>query len=313
MTDAQPMADMAAPLSLRAAPPALSPWQAQLGGLLLGPGTAYEITTDLSGLDELPDLRTSDEPRPWAHGDYDGDDWSSARVIDLGLEVAAEPNLGVTYDQALAALRAVMVPTRGALVPFWAHLPTRGVLRWDVKIRRHRIKTDMSYEMGLATAAAQLYAPDPVGYGAEVAVSTGFRAMTGGLEFDLFTDGATDTGFLEFGEAGSTGRVEVTNPGSAETWPTFTVAGPSPAFEILDIASGRRLQYVDEVPAGSSVSLDSATGVVLLDQVADRSGALVRREWTPVPRESTSAFMFLPLGPFSPAASLTVTHSPGWW
>lgn len=299
-------------MSLRAAPPVLDPWQAQLGGLLLGPGTAYDIT-DLDGLDELPALRTSDEDRPWSHGEHDGEDWSAARVISLGLEVAAEPGLGVTYEQALAGLRAVMVPTRGARVPFWAYLPTRGVLRWDVKVRRHRILTDTSYEMGLATAAAQLYAPDPVGYGAELSVSTGFRAMTGGLEFDLFTAGSVDTGYLEFGEAGSTGRVEVANAGTAETWPTFTVAGPSPAFEILDITSGRRLHYVDEVPAGSSVSLDSATGVVLLDDVADRSGALVRREWTPIPAASVSSYLFMPLGPASPAATLTVTYSPGWW
>ncbi|MFD6093646.1 hypothetical protein ACFWGN_16130 [Oerskovia sp. NPDC060338] len=303
---------LTAAMSLRAAPPELSPWQAQLGDLLLGPGTPYDIT-HLSGLDELPPMRTSDEERPWADGEFDGDDWAAARPIGLGLEIMADDETGVTYDQALAALRAVMVPTRGDLVSLWVQLPSRAVLRWDVKVRRHRIMTDASYEMGLAVAEAELYAPDPVGYGAEVTASTGFRAMTGGLEFDLFTDGTSDTGFLEFGEAGSTGRVELSNPGTAETWPVYVVAGPSPAFEILDVTTGRHLQYTDEVPAGSSVSLDSATGLVLLDQVADRSGALVRREWSSIPPASTSSVMFLPLGPASPAATLTVTCSPGWW
>lgn len=293
--------------------PVLEPWQARLGPLLLGPGTAYEWAS-LSGLDELPSLRTSDEARPWSHGDYAGDDWAQGRAIAWELEVAAEPELGVTYDQALADLRRAMVPTVGDLIPLWVYLPHRGApVRWDVKVRRHRITTDMRYELGLASAEAQLYAPDPVGYGDELGTFTGFPQMVGGLEFDLFTDGATDTGFLEFGESGGTGRVVLSNDGTAESWPRFRTSGAiAGGFEVLEVSTGRRLRFEGDVAAGSSITIDSATGAVLLDSVADRSGSLTVREWFAVPADGGTEVMFLPLGSYT-SATLGVTWAPAWW
>lgn len=286
--------------------PTLEPWQAQLGDLRLGPGTPYEWV-ELEGADELPGLRTDDVARPWAHGDFDGDDWAEARVLAFTVEIAAEDS--VTYDQALADLRRVMVPTRGT-VPFWLYLPRRGApLRWDVKVRRHRITTDLAYEMGLAEAQAQLYASDPLGYGAVQCVDTPYPAPAGGLEFDLFAGGV-----LEFGEPGSTGRVVLTNPGTADVSYLARVDGPvdGRGFEIVDIPTGRRLRYAAAVPAGTYVEIDTATGSVRLDGTADRSGLLTLRQWTPVPASGSTELAFLPLGAAT-AATLTVTYSPGWW
>lgn len=293
--------------------PALEPWQAQLGPLRLGPGTPYEWAS-LTGVEELPPLRTADEPRPWSHGYYAGQDWADGRTIGWEIEIAAEPELGIGYDQALADLRRAMVPTAGAHVPLWVHIPHRGVpVRWDVKVRRHRITTDMRYELGLALAEAQLYAPDPVGYGDERSASTGFPLMVGGLEFDLFTDGTAHTGFLEFGASGGTGRVALINDGTADTYPRYRVAGPvDVGFEILDVPTGRRLRFEGDVAAASTISVDTATGIVLLDDVADRSGQLTVREWTPIPAASGTEVMFRPLGSHTPA-SLLVTWAPAWW
>ncbi|WP_454728838.1 hypothetical protein [Cellulosimicrobium protaetiae] len=301
-------------VGILSAAPVLEPWQAMLGPLRLGPGTPYEWAS-LAGLEELPSLRTSDEARPWAHGDYAGDDWASGRTIGWELEIAAEPELGVTYDQALADLRRAMVPTAGDLIPLWVYIPHRGApVRWDVKVRRHRVTTDMRYELGLALAEAQVYAPDPLGYGDELSTSSGFPLLNGGLEFDLFTDGADDTGFLEFGDGGgSSGRVVLTNIGTADTWPRFRTDGPVvDGFELLEIGTGRRLRFEGDVAAGSSISIDAATGVVLLDDVADRSGLLTVREWFPVPAGGTAEVMFLPLGSYT-TAQLTVTWAPASW
>jgi len=300
--------------SLLTPPPDLQPWQAQLGPLRLGPGTPFDFSV-LDGVDELPELRTSDEPRPWAHGTWEGDDWADGRTITWTLEVEA---VGEASDAALAALRAVMVPTKtGSPVPLWFNLPPMGgLVRWDVKVRRHRLLKDATWvrrEGG--TQEAQFFAPDPAGYGPGRSASTGFAELAGGLAFDLFTDGqGSTTGYLEFGEQGSSGRVDLDNPGNAETWPVLEVAGPSPSagFEIVDVPTGRRLRYVGVVPAGSVLTIDTAAGSVLLDGVADRSGLLTVREWAPVPKQGATSLAFLTLGETT-AATLRAVWAPAWW
>lgn len=300
---------------LLAAAPDLAPWQVQLGPLTLGDGTPYEWA-ELAGLDELPAIRTADEPRPWAHGTWEGDDWAEGRTISWSIEIAEERDLAVSYAEALAALRAVMVPTRtGEPVHLWANIPRRGLLRYAVKVRRHRITTDQQYELGLALAEAEFFAPDPNGYGPGRSATTGFAELTGGLAFDLFTDGAgTTTGYLEFGEQGSSGRVDLTNEGNAETWPVLEISGPTPSagFEIVDVPTGRRVRYVGVVPAGSVLTLDTAAGSVLLDAVADRSGLLTVREWAPVPASGATSLAFLSLGETTPA-TLRAVWAPAWW
>lgn len=490
-------------------PPTLNPWQASIGGLTIGDGTPYEIA-NISGLDELPDLRTSDEARPWSHGEWDGDDWANGRLIPATIEIAAEPTLAVTYDQALAAWRRVMVPTRADnLVPFWVNVPHRAggeLLRWLVKIRRHRIPTDQQYEMGLATAELVLFASDPVGYGPQRQASAGYPVPAGGLGFPLFTGGgiptlvtnrapdpritapvmstngatvqdtqqatggpdggsffrrsmttantttpmslplcptglnalpvvagqsytgswyarkpvaggpatrlnwqwydaagaalsgstgtgmsptaawtrftqttvapagaafgeprlqwsgtalvaqllelaqvqiengatanayldgtylgarwlgtpnasasvtftspgAADVGYLDFGLPGESAIIEMDNPGTADTWATHQVDGPVlGGFEIVDIPTGRRLRWTGDIPDGLALTIDTRTGTVLLDGVADRSNLLTVRQWAPVPVGGTSV-VFLPLQNYT-TAHLTSTWASGWW
>ncbi|GAA4707469.1 Phage tail protein [Promicromonospora umidemergens] len=498
-------------------PPALTDWQASLKGLILGPGTPYEIAA-LDGVDELPAIRTEDEARPWAHGDWTAPDWAEARSITATIEIAEEPGLGITYHEALAALRRVMVPTSDEdLAQMWVKLPGRDLMRWAIKIRRHRLPTDQQYELGLAVGEWMAYAPDPVGYGVGLSTSTGFREQAGGLEFPLFSDGGTqlglenrftnpsmetdeawfesgsvsavnrsttgviqpdysafiivdsaptstgtgvgqsggavvegdwfaaripvrpsgaspaprarvriqwfaaaggvisatdtaiqdlpafsftrivhvaqapagaasvraylflsgasttvpdpdttastdtwigavadtesaalaavdtyfdggtpgaqwtgtpnaststmfttagalDVGHLDFGAPGDAGELTLTNPGTAESWQVYRIDGPTPAegFDILDVSTGRRLRYTQEIPAGSTVEIDAATADVTLNGVADRSRFLTIREWTPVPAGGSTTVAFLPLGAWA-AGMLTAVHAPAWW
>lgn len=158
------------------------------------------------------------------------------------------------------------------------------------------------------------YAPDPLRYGAPVPVTTGFPQLAGGLEYDLFTDGTTDTGFLEFGAASATGRLVVANPGNEDVWPQFQITGPIPAqgLEVVRVGTGERLRFEGEVSTGSVLLLDSATGLVVIDGYADRSGLLTIRDWSPVAPGGSAEFEFVPLGTYS-AAQLTATVSPGFW
>jgi hypothetical protein len=300
--------------SLSRTPPAgLEPWQVEFAGLRLGPGTPYDWRTR-SGFDELPELRTDDMGRTWAHGVWTGDDYAEGRTLAWELLIDGTADI---FAELVGSYRRVMVPRPPGveLLPLWSHEPGRGVIRWDVKVRRHALPEDPALQsIYMAQANAQLLAPDPIGYGPGQVASTGFAREVGGLEFDLFTDGQADTGYLEFGEVGNNGRNRVTNPGSAPLWVAHRVTGPTPAagFEIVDTSTGERLRYADVVPAGSTLDIDTAEGSAILDGVADRSGRLTVAEWGPVPARGDTEFAFIPLSAAT-GAVLQTAFAPAWW
>jgi hypothetical protein len=286
-------------------------WQVQLGSLVMGAGTPYGLKT-LTGLDELPDIRPMDYPRAASHGDFSGLDTASGRTIGMEFDVTATPD--VTFADAKTALRSVMVPSGRSTVPFWFKLPDRPLLTASVKVRRHRLTTDLSYAFGLASAAMELRAPDPLLYGPTISQSTGFPAQVAGLGFPLFTDRTVRTGMLDYGARSTSGRLILTNEGTAEVWPVFEVAGPVPVegFDIVRTDTGDRIRFVGAVPVGSSLVIDSASGTAVIDGDADRGGSLTYRQWFSVPREGSIEVAFVPLGTLS-AATLTASCAPGWW
>lgn len=279
-------------------------WDGWLGGVYFGCSTPYGYTGK-SGFDELPPLRSTSDSRPNSHGVFEARDWAEGRTLDLTFNVWRDP-------EALDALRRVLVPTVNT-VPFWMNVPGKGPLRWDVKVRRYRNATNFEYEQGMARLEVQLYAPDPLGYGPEQVAEVAFPELVGGLEFDLFTDGLTDTGFLEFGERGETGRARLTNEGNAESYPLFHVAGPAlDGFELVAVGPGRRIRWEGRLYAGDLLTVDPARGTALLNGTADRSGLFTRREWFAVPPGEELEVQFLPVGT-SVGATATIVSASAWW
>ncbi|MEV8029273.1 phage distal tail protein [Cellulosimicrobium funkei] len=299
--------------TLAAAPAFDKPWQATINGLHVGPGTPYGWTSR-EGIEELPGFRMDATPRPNAHGTFDSAMWAEGRTLTFEFRILRETRwlYGVSYEDAIAAYRRTMVPSPG-LVPVWINVPGRGPIRWDVRITRHRIVTDPAYDIALAVVATQVYAPDPLGYGPEQSAEVAFPELVGGLEFDLFTDGVTDTGSLEFGERGETGRARLTNEGNAESYPLFHVAGPAlDGFELVAVGPGRRIRWEGRLYAGDLLTVDPARGTALLNGTADRSGLFTRREWFAVPPGEELEVQFLPVGT-SVGATATIVSASAWW
>ena len=128
------------------------------------------------------------------------------------------------------------------------------------------------------------------------------------------TSVGTDTGYLEYGEYGETGRVTITNTGNADATIQYDIAGPVPAqgFEVLLVGTGERLRFEGDVSSGSHLVIDSANGLVLIDGTADRSNLLTWRDWFVVPAGGSIEIAFVNLGSFS-AAQLTASIRPGSW
>lgn len=157
----------------------------QWGDLLFGPGTQYAVTS-ISGLDDLPDIRTEDVARPGQHGDYTGPDYTEARTIQLGLGLRGnDPN----------DLRALSIALRAATQPQAQPAPLQfldqGVLVYG-KIRKRSIPYDAEHLWRLGDAALEVYCADPYLYGLdEKSVWTTAYSPSAGRTYPLMYSGLT--------------------------------------------------------------------------------------------------------------------------
>ena len=266
------------------------------------------LFSDTKGWFDGPPVKGGKTDRPQSHGSFAERAFRDGRTVTITGSVHAPSRaLASTAQMTLTALLA-----EGTLDAFTVDDPDQGVMSAQVQIEGQPLvdwggALDIDYQLSF-------YAPDPLRYGAPASVSTGFPQLAGGLEYDLYTDGTTDTGFLEYGATSATGRLLVTNPGNEDAWPQFEITGPLPeqGLEIVRVGSGERLRYEGGVSTGSRLVLDSASGVVVIDGYADRGGLLTVRDWMSVPAGGSAEFEFVNLGASS-GATLTATISPGYW
>lgn len=86
---------------------ALSDYQVSFGGVTMGAGTEYRITT-LKGIRDMPPIQTNDTPLLTADGVFSGYDTLLARIIEATVIVTGTS--GSDFETNLAALEAAMVP-----------------------------------------------------------------------------------------------------------------------------------------------------------------------------------------------------------
>ncbi len=289
----------------------LSPTLVQWRGLTLSgqPGSPFGVST-VQGWDELPSSRYDSMARPQAHGRFDTTPWSDERIVTVGGACT-----GPDRDALLRELSSVMTwPSgRGSTEPLVITRAGR-TLTGFARLTAFKVPTDENWAVGNFPYALEFRCPDPLRYGDPVSQSTPFPTLRGGLEYDLYTDGTTDTGVLEYGDASDTGRMVLTNDGTADIAPVFQVSGPVPpeGFDIAVVGTDQRLRFSDPVAAGSVLVIDSATGAVVIDGTADRGGRLTYRDWFSVPAGRSVEIAFINLGTYSTATMTAITR-PGWW
>lgn len=281
-----------------------------VGGLTFSDGNpSWLLERDgLQGWFDGAPVRGEDAPRPARHGSFAIPATRGGRIVSLNVAAAcASPEEAEDARDTIAGVLA------GG--EFGDFAVTSNAGRTTSASVRLNSKPLISWTPWSNTVRAQLefWSPDPLRYGTASTLETGFPALVGGLEFDLFTDGSTDTGFLEFGAMSSTGRVVASNQGTAPVSPQFAITGPVPPFQIVEVESGRRLVFSRPVNAGDSLVIDAATGVVVLNGGdVDFSGYLTTAEWPTIPARGTSTFAFLPIDGTG-SGTLAVTWRPAWW
>lgn len=279
----------------------MNPTSVAWRGLTIGAGSVYRIRA-LDGWEELPAHRYEKNPRTRAHGTHASDVWADERIITLEgwCWTAAE------RDQAVADLQDTMT-FGGGEEPLTVTAAGRTLTAQAQLLAARQQLLRGEWGVGRFGWLAQWRCPDPLRYGAAVTAPTGLPSPGGGLLYNLYKPGK-----LDYGTPGGSGRLTLSNAGNAPAPIVFDVLGPLPAgFEIS--AAGQRLVYPTAVPAGQTITIDTAGGTVLAEGTADRRAELTVADWIQVPPRSDLTVQFTSLGGYEPAASLTASWSETRW
>jgi hypothetical protein len=244
----------------------MADYQLAIGTLTLGAGTKYQLRGGPEGLG-LPDLRTSDTPRPQDHGLFWGSDYFGKRTLTLDVTI-----LGDDPGDAAAkmdALAAVWQPPAGseATVPLTLDLPGQVARTLDGRPRRAAYNLD-NLKAGIIVATLQYEAADPRLYSAETVLSTAAATTGGGRTYNRVYP-------LVYAAGGTGGTLLATNLGNVPSRPVLRVNGPSNTPRIENITAGKVLAANLTVAAGEFLEFDLDAHTVLLNGTASRYGSLV--------------------------------------
>lgn len=160
-------------------------------------------------------------------------------------------------------------------------------------------------------------ARDPRKYGPASVGTTGPASTSGGIDWS--TGGGIDWstgGGINWGTSTSSGQVGLTNPGTAETWPTFTLAANGGTLVnpiITDSLTGGQLAFTLSM-AGTDTLIITTNPIArsVLYNNTDRRGAMTAAQWWSVP-PSTSDIVSLGQFSASGSPSLTMALAPAYW
>ncbi|SNR33144.1 phage tail family protein [Blastococcus mobilis] len=280
------------------------------GGLTLATGQdgPYRLTS-LEGWEELPPARYDKQSRTNAHGAHPSRVFSDERLV-----IVEGFCWSATERDALLAQLQAATPFQDDEQPLTVTAAGRTLSASAQLLQARPMLLKGQWGIGRFGWLLQWRCPDPLRYGPPRTVATPLPAPGGGLQYNLYK-----TGFLDYGQPGTLGRVTLTNAGTAPAPILFGVRGGlEQGWEIS--AAGDRLRYVAPVPSGQVIEVDTAVGTVMVEGTASRRSSLVISDWLYVPRaapdgtpgELTVQFTSLG-GSRDPAAELSATSSDVYW
>ncbi|WP_433402034.1 phage distal tail protein [Streptomyces sp. CA-146814] len=299
--------------------------QIQWAGLLMGPGTPYEIDrTGITGWDDLPTLDSGDVSRPDRHGAWPGAQWAQSRLV--GATVWLLPR---TAGEARAVSAAFRDATGADGAEDWLAVRLHGeTLAVRARISRKVVPQDRSFLVhGASKTSLQWTATDPRRFGAVLLESRArLPVPEPGL---LWPEEAGEDGIglrwpLEWGVADPTGTganasgsCTAVNGGSATAHPLIEFRGTVRQPTLTRLTDGRQLQYDIVLGPQDVLSVDTEAGTVLLNGTASRlytatSASAPEQLFGLAPGATELAFRSNDTTP-DPGASVTVRWRDAHW
>lgn len=197
-------------------PPTLSDYQFSYQGWTWGAGTAWGFT-QVTGLGDLPEIRSADVARARDHGELVGLDLYGGRDITVDMWIKTD---GTSLQDSLLTMAAATEVGLGTEQPLWFQLPNYPLLCVMCRPRKRTAPIDASYSAAqiVPAGAVQFHATDPRVYGAAQSVTVGLPNPKAGMTFPASFP-------ISFGSSQPSG-VTVTNGGNTEMRPILILTGP---------------------------------------------------------------------------------------
>ncbi|MGH3096496.1 MAG: phage distal tail protein, partial [Streptosporangiales bacterium] len=138
---------------------------------------------------------------------------------------------------------------------------------------------------------------------------------TAGASASTLTGSALGLSFpLDFGSSGAANVMYLPNAGTADVLPLFTFASPVDQPVLTNLDNGARLEYLNSVGAGQTLTIDCKTKRVLLNGVSRRVD-MGRADFDAfaVPANGVLRVAFGTLMYAISGAHVDATYRPGWW
>lgn len=240
----------------------MSDWQMTYNGLTFGASTSYGIQS-ITGLHDLPEVRTSDRARARNHGQFQGSDYLGGRDIEVGVTITSQHPSDATwqaFSQALVAGQTTEFPLT-IQVPGVA---LGGALTVNARVRKLSLPVNMDYYNGIGRAMVQFHCTDPRLYSSTLQTVNFTQATTsGGMTFNA-------TFNLSFGGAVSGGTATCTNGGEFPTPWVGTITGPIVEPRIENVTTGQTIYFTGTLTAGQTLVVGSLDKTALLNGTSSR-------------------------------------------
>jgi hypothetical protein len=248
-------------------------WQFEFNSLLVGDPTDYGVVS-IEGLADVPDMRTSDQPKLQRHGMLPGLDLLGGRsvVVQIEIDAASDSELATLIHDLKLALRPGQ--DEAALTFQIPGVADGGTRRIVARPRRVALPIDLQrYYYRLPIATVEFFATDPRIYDDSLSdMSTGLAVSVAGRASGNFAWnmnwGGTTTGNI----------INATNSGTFSTPALIRFNGPVTNPQVENVTAGKFLKLTADggltLGVGEFVELDTANRTVLLGGTSNRYSKL---------------------------------------
>lgn len=289
-----------------------------IGGLVFGAvdanGVAWVVNSaGTTGWYDGPDVNLNQNDQARGDGAYRADSYRPPRVIVIpGWCTAPSKPAAQAARRAFTGLYARGTQQTLTVVDGSETLTALVELAGPPKARPHAGGVGFDWQLTLSAA-------DPRKYGPAQSASTGLPSVSAtGVDWTGGGAGGADwtgggAGGLDWGSGVSNGLVTVSNPGSADAWPVFTIVGPVTAPSITD-GAGNVLAWTGPALASTDTLVITTNPLgprsVLLNG-GDNRASLTTAQFAAIPAQTAQTYQFG--GSSAGAPSLTVTVAPAYW
>lgn len=235
--------------------------QMQFRDYLLGDNEVTFLDA-INGWDDLPSLDSGNTLKPASHGAWVGRKIAGERIITWEGRFAADPSAWVSEIKKLRAAFSAPLGTEEYEIVIQMH-GDKALAFGTVSGRL--IPGDRAYGYYGASLSLQLECSDPRRYSLSENVWQLSLATTAidGLHYPLSYP-------LNYGAAATPSAGTLVNDGDVMTPVTLVFSGPITNPALVNSTLGARLEFDITLLAGDTLTVDTRTGTVLLNDTADR-------------------------------------------